>query len=293
MRFERDLALVGAEAVGWMREHGWRVIGSGDRFRLTADTARSPEFNLNRLWHSAAVTSIELPEDCADFKFVTFLLEGTITLVTDGGACRMSAPSHFFVDETVSVQMASTEPSSRLIIGLPKTLYHWMPEELTIPARPYRAEALYRESLMSSATASLRGRVRRSDESFRYWTAGMESLALAAVFSATINDRDGGDTVPTPEEAETQREVLADALLFIEIHGHDPQLSVGRLAERLGVSRAKLYRAFQPTGLSPGAHLRRAITKHRSDAGLRDPALSSVAVEPKPASSPMPRKIFV
>lgn len=293
MRVERDVVLDGADAVAWMRGHGWRVIGSSDDFRMTADSARSPEFNLKRLWHTAAVTSVELPEDCADFKFVTFMLEGAVSLVTDSGGWRVSAPSHFFVDETMSVQMASTEPSSRLIIGLPKTLYHWMPEELTIPARPYRAEALYRESLVTSALASLRGRVSRADDSFRYWTAGMESLSLAAVFSATINDRDGGDAVPTPEEAEAQREVLADALLFIEIHGHDPRLSVGRLADRLGLSRARLYRAFQPTGLSPGAHLRRARAKHQGITGINELLDRPVAVEPMPTTSPMPLKAFI
>lgn len=145
-----------------------------------------------------------------------------------------------------------------------------MPDELIIPARPYRAEPLYRESLITSALASLRGRVKRADESYRYWTAGMESLALAAVFSATINDRDGGDAIPTPEEAEDQRELVAEALLFIDVHGRDPQLSVGRLAERLGVSRAHLYRAFQQTGLTPAAHLRRARAKHLAIPGIND-----------------------
>lgn len=191
--------------------------------------------------------------------------------------------------------MTSTEPLSRLVIGLPNTLYHWMQEELTIPARPYRAEPLYRESMMSSALASLRGRVRRADDSYRYWTAGMESLALAAAFSATINDTDGGDEVPTAEEAETQRELLADALLFIEIHGHDPQLSVGRLAERMGSSRAQLYRAFQSTGLTPGAHLRRARRKHQSVPFITEIAARPVAIEPMPVPMPTPisHKVFV
>lgn len=294
VEIERDLVLDGADAVGWMRWHGWRVIGSSDDFRMTADSARSPEFILKRLWHTAAVTAVELPDDCADFKFVSFVLEGSVTLVTDERARRVSAPSHFFVDETVSVQMASTEPHSRLVVGLPKSLYHWVPEDLTIPLRPYRAEALYREGILNSALASLRGKVRRADDSYRYWTAGMESLALAAVFSATVNDRDGGDSAPTPEEAEAHREVLAEALLFIEVNGHDPQLSVGRLAERLGVSRAHLYRAFQPTGLTPAAHLRRARARHLSIPGINDlidPAASVVAIEPVPL--PPPHKIFV
>lgn len=261
MRIERDLKLVGDDAAAWMRNHGWRLLTSSEGFQMTVDSSRSPEFILKRLWHTAAITSIELPEDCAGFKFVTFLLEGSVTLVTEQGARRVSAPSHFFVDEATDVRVSSTEPNSKLIIGLPASLYHWMPEELTIPARPYRSETLYRESMVSSALASLRGRVRRSDESFRYWTAGMESLALAAVFSTTINSSDDGDALPTPEEVEAQREVLADALLFIEIHGHDPQLTADRLAERMGVSRSALYRAFQTTGLTPAAQLRLARAK--------------------------------
>lgn len=293
MQIERDLAMSGADAVRWMRGHGWRVLGSGDDFRLTADVARSPEFILKRIWHSAAVTSVDIPEDCSDFKFVTFVLEGSVTLVTESDARRVSAPSHFFVDETVSVQMSSTEPHSRLVVGLPKTLYHWMPAKLTIPARPYRAEALYRESLLSSALTSLRGRVRRSDDSYRYWTAGMESLALAAAFSATVNDHDGGDAVPTPEEVEAQREVLAEALLFIEIHGHDPQLSVGRLAERMGTSRAQLYRAFKATGLTPGAHLRRARRKHLTARSITGAPPATVSAEPLLLSSPIAHKVFV
>lgn len=292
MQFTRDLALSGAEATSWMRAHGWRIVGSSDEFRMAADAAQSPEFILKSLWHTPAVVSVEPLEDCAGFKFVTFLLEGSVTLVTSAGAQRVSASSLFFVDESVSVQMTSTEPHSRLIVGLPESLYNWMPTELTLPARPYRAEPLYRESLVTSALASLKGRVRRGDESYRYWTAGLESLALAAVFSATINDRDGGDEAPTEEEAEAQRELLADALLFIDVNGHDPKLSVGRLAKRLGVSRPSLYRAFQPTGLSPAAHLRLARQKHLASNGPAELA----AIEATPvvvAPTPMARKIFV
>lgn len=296
MRIERDLKLVGDDATAWMRTHGWRLLTASDDFQMSVDSARSPEFILKRLWHTATITSIELPEDCAGFKFVTFLLEGSVTLLTEHGARRVSAPSHFFIDETVEVRVSSSEPHSRLIIGLPASLYKWMPQELTIPARPYRAEALYRESMVSSALASLRGRVRRSDESFRYWTAGMESLALAAVFSATINTSDDGDALPTPEEVEAQREVLADALLFIELHGHDPQLTADRLAERMGVSRSALYRAFQSTGLTPAAHLRLARAKAEGRTGAVDDAEPSeqiFALEPMPEPAPMLRKVFV
>lgn len=94
MRFERDVVLNGAEAAAWMRGHGWRVIGSSDELHLTADSAQSPEFILKRLWHTAAVTATEPYEDCAGFKFVSFLLEGSVTLVTSSGAQRVSAPSH-------------------------------------------------------------------------------------------------------------------------------------------------------------------------------------------------------
>lgn len=118
---------------------------------------------------------------------------------------------------------------------------------------------------MNSAMASLGDHADRDSQSFRYWTAGIESLALADALSSTANDDHEGDQLPSADEVAAQRELLSEAMVHTVLNAHDPGLSVQTLADHLNVSRAHLHFVSRPAGLTPAVHIWRVRAGLASD----------------------------
>lgn len=284
MRTELNLSLTGDDAEDWLAARGWQVASMGQQhLRVTADFAWTPTFVLGRIWHTPAVLEIIPATEFEQVTVASFVLDGTTDLLADGKTRTAPVGAHFYSAGNSSLQLRSRRPSSRLLIGVPSSLFAGLASHRLLHGHSYRADPSHFRTLVASVTAALRGQVRRNTVPYRYWSVGIEKLLLAATMSGIDADRDLScpASEPNPNCSRAQ-EILA----IIDAHAHDPEFSVQQLAELVHLSRSQVHRVLESTDRTPALHLRdarlRLAEAHLSDGECRPPTCSALL---KPAGS--------
>lgn len=256
MRTELQLSLTGHDAEAWLAERGWKVT-SPDRhqLRLTADFAWASTFVIGRIWHTPATMEIIPNTEFEQVTVASFVLDGTMELLADGRARAAPAGANFYSAGNTSLQLRTRRPSSRLLIGVPSSLFGGVPADRLAHGRSYRTDPNYRGTLVASVTAALAGHIRRNTTPYRYWSVGVENLLLAATLSGVDTDPDLALTDPSDMAPPNRAEEL---LATIDQKAHDPAFSVQQLANLAGLSRSQVHRLLETTDRTPAVHLRDA-----------------------------------
>lgn len=256
MRTELQQSLTGRDAEAWLAERGWKVVSlDRQQLRLAADFAWTPTFVIGRIWHSPVTLEVIPSREFEHVTVASFMLEGTMDLLADGRARAAPAGSNFYSAGNTGLQLRTKRASSRLLVGVPSSLFDGVPDTQLIHGHSYRADPSYRHTLVASVTAALRGHVRRNTTPYRYWSVGIEQLLLAATISNVDTDPDLARADDDAQPPSNRAEVI---LALIDEHAHDPAFTVQHLAELVGLSRSQVHRLLESTDRTPAAHLRDA-----------------------------------
>ncbi|KTR96332.1 hypothetical protein NS220_02605 [Microbacterium testaceum] len=247
------VALLGAAAQRWFTTRGWHAepLAGSDPLRVFADEVSVDSFMVRRVWHTAAVLTPIAPRLAAEPQpGILLQVEGDLTVdsfVSDpvrlsaGGSARIGPgilPAYRAPQSTARIEVRSRSrlATAREVQGVLAV------DTLTSSWR----------LLANTVNALLNGEVDTDADSFTAVQSAIEYLASAVASEIA--------PVVPPAERDTTTTAFTRLRLrsehVIHRHANSPEFTVAVLADKLGVSRSYLARAYVGTDTTPSERIR-------------------------------------
>ncbi|QHC68202.1 hypothetical protein GSU68_17580 [Rathayibacter sp. VKM Ac-2759] len=253
---ERGVSRRDAAAAAWLAGAGMDTRPAG-AFRVVADAFRGDDFEVIRLWHSAA--RLRRGGRPGQGVRVMIPLEGALVVQPDDPAddeVTLGPGAVAFLRCSEGATVVTDGPTARLEVMLGRPLLGVIGSQetgtLVTPADPAS-----RAILLSTVNAFFGASLDADSAAFPLVRSAVEQLANAVL--ATSLPRESSETVFTR------------ALAMIAGMSADPRLSVHEICLRLGVPKRTLQRVFATNGTTVFNEIRRArLTTARTLLGSTD-----------------------
>lgn len=244
VRYEGGVALVGDEAVRWLRHRGFDVRMSGPEMRVFSDVLEVEDIEIGRLYHNAA--DVVRRADADDGVALTIALDGELTVETGSLRTALSKGQVLAMSRRTSIRFEGALPYGvvgvRLLGASASAVFDdsLTPVVLEADSAPVRMLLAVTNVLLNIAPSVPKDGWSPMSRTLRAACDGVLDQLAAVVrrprSSAVLLDR---------------------AHRVIAANSSDYNFTVSDLAETLSVSPALLHRAFASVGTTPLTELRR------------------------------------
>lgn len=251
---ELQVDLTDAAAEAWLTHRGWSAVEWRSPFRLRADVIATPEFQVARIWHTAARLRrmSVLPQDRTRFVF-TLILDGEMRFETSAGAHGLDRADAFIADRSEALNLVTEAPSARIVVSSrwDRLGLHRVPS-LPTPGL-VSSDGGYRKVLISAVHALLAAEIEPAQRGFPSIRRAIEAHI------ASILLQDAADVGVTGTTSASSLREAGLAIIAAEVV--DPDFTVARLAQALHVSRTYLHHVFAAADTTPSEQIREARTR--------------------------------
>jgi AraC-like DNA-binding protein len=248
------MILRGDAGTAWFSSRGLTPTGSSE---VVVDERALPGVRLTRTWHSPAAGLLEAPQNAL---LVVLQLDSSLEIQpwqeSDGSsdAIDVSAGDSFAVEAGQRILMRSTTAGARIEIELQEEELSGL-DGMAFPALLWRRQD---QGWSHSALVSLINVVLNLDQDAPVTDSFQFVAAVRACWSAFLPHA----VTPSKAVSGSAAHALARrALTSIETRALDPNFTVNRLAEELGVTRAYLWRVVKDETSTTPSDMLRAIRR--------------------------------
>ncbi|MCJ1696818.1 helix-turn-helix domain-containing protein [Rathayibacter caricis] len=245
---QRSIVLRDAAAAAWFRERNFEVANPTSLY-LAANELRTQGFRFARVWHSAAaITTTSTGENArllvqveGESLITSQTLEGTL-----GPGDIAVLPSHISFSITSTRNVGRYETSFDL-----GNLSDQIAQRLRNGVVYQQVTSAYRDILLGAGNSALNGRAIPSDKGY----AGFRTATTSLVTSMLVEEVESRKPISAPRRESlyfVARQVIIE-------NAADPDFSVTRLAQMLGIRIRRLQEIFSQSGTTP----KQAITTER------------------------------
>ena len=243
--------LTDAAAEDWLKRLGWSAVEWNSPFRLRADIIATPEFQVARIWHTAARLRrmSALPQDRNRFLF-KLILDGEMRIETSTGAHGLDRADAFIADRSDALNLLTEGPTARIVVGSrwDRLGLHRVPS-LATPGL-VNSDGGYRKVLISAVHALFAAEIEPTQRGF----PSIQRAIEAHIASILLQDAADVSVTGTTSAASLREAGLA----VIAAEVVDPDFTVARLAQALHVSRTYLHHVFAAANTTPSEQIREA-----------------------------------